>query len=77
MHFSPKDLELDAGFLGLLSNSPALNSETILRQFRLNLWTVTLRQVECGCMILLFTIQGECVVISEMGQRLKSRLTVI
>ena len=30
----------------------------------------------CGCMVLLFTILGECVVSSEMGPRPKSRLTV-
>ena len=32
---------------------------------------VTSRQVGCGCMVLLFTILGECVVSSEVGQRPK------
>ena len=39
--------------------------------------TITSRRVGCGCMVLLFTILGECVVSSEIRQRPKSRLTVV
>ena len=52
MHFSPKDLGMNAGFSGLFSNSPGLNFQgcfrtvrklifgTVFGQSRLNLWTV-------------------------------------
>ena len=40
MHFSPKDLGLNVGFLGLFLDSLELNSVTVFRQFIPNLWTV-------------------------------------
>ena len=39
--------------------------------------TVTSHRVGCGCMVLLFTILGECLVSLEIGERPKSRLTVV
>ena len=39
--------------------------------------TVTSRRVGCGCMVLLFTILGECVMSSEMGPHPKLRLMVV